>query len=68
MKGNLPYNQVMYKEVNDRTNDITALQDGKMMWSGQITVAKDGKSREVTVNGTDADGKKFKSKVFYDKE
>ena len=68
VEGNLFYNQVMYKEVNDRTNDITTMKDGKMVWSGTITVAEDGKSREVTVNGTDADGKKFNGKYFYDKE
>ncbi len=68
VEGNLAYNQVMYKKVNDRTNDITTMKDGKMVWSGKITVAKDGKSREVTVNGTDADGKKFNGKYFYDKE
>ncbi|MBA3962461.1 MAG: hypothetical protein H0X40_11240 [Chthoniobacterales bacterium] len=67
VKGNLAYNQVMYKMVNDRMNDITALKDGKVLWSGEITVAKDGKSRSVTVNGTDAKGKKFHGKAFYDK-
>lgn len=67
VKNNPSYNQVMYKVVNDNTNDITAMQDGKMAWSGTITVAKDGKSRMVTVSGTDATGKKFKSKGFYDK-
>ena len=67
VKGNLPYNAVMYKVVNDHTNDITAMKDGKVNWTGTITVAKDGKSRTVTVNGTDANGKKFHGKVFYDK-
>ena len=67
VKGNLGYNSVAYKMVNDRTNDITAMKDGKMSWSGRITVAADGKSRTVTVNGTDANGKKFKSKFFYDR-
>ncbi len=67
VKGNLPYNSVAYKVVNDRTNDITAMKDGKMMWSGQITVAADGKSRTVTINGIDAAGKKFKGKAVYDK-
>ena len=62
-KGNLPYNSVAYKVVNDRTNDITAMKDGKMNWSGRITVAADGKSRTVTVNGTDAKGKKFSTDV-----
>ena len=67
VKGNLPYNSVAYKVVNDRTNDITAMKDGKMNWSGRITVAADGKSRTVTVNGTDAKGKKFSGKAVYDK-
>ncbi len=67
VKGNLPYNSVAYRVVNDRTNDITAMKDGKIGWSGQITVAADGKSRTVTINGTDANGKKFKAKAVYDK-
>jgi hypothetical protein len=67
VKGNLPYNSVGYKVVNERTNDITAMKDGKIVWSGQITVSADGKSRTVTINGTGADGKKFKGKVVYDK-
>ena len=68
LKGNLSYNSVAYKEVNDRTNDITTWKDGKMVWSGKIAVAADGKSRTVTVNGTDEKGKKFSGKVVYDKE
>jgi hypothetical protein len=67
VKGNLPYNSVAYRVVNDRTNDITAMKDGKIGWTGQITVAADGKSRTVTINGTDANGKKFKGKAIYDK-
>src|SRR6266404_8666325 len=67
VKGNLPYNSVAYRVVNDRTNDITAMKDGKIGWSGQITVSADGKSRTVTINGTDAQGKKFKGKAVYDK-
>jgi hypothetical protein len=67
LKGNLAYNSVAYKVVNDRTNDITTLKDGKVMWSGRIVVAADGKSRTVTVSGTDANGKKFSGKAVYDK-
>ncbi len=66
-KGNLSWNSAAYKVVNDRTNDITTMKDGKIVWTGEITVAPDGKSRTVTVNGTDANGKKFKSKAVYDK-
>jgi hypothetical protein len=67
VKGNLPYNSVAYKVVNDRTYDLTAMKDGKVFWSGKSTVSADGKSRTVTINGTDAKGKKFSGKVVYDK-
>ena len=67
IKGNLAYNSVGYRVINDHTNAIQALKDGKILWSGTITVAKDGKSRTVTIRGTDANGKKFSGKAFYDK-
>ena len=67
-RGNLTWDSAAYKMVNDQTNDITTMKSGKVIWTGRITVARDGKSRTVTVNGTDANGKKFRSKVVYDKE
>src|ERR1043165_7119945 len=67
VKGNLPYDTVGYRVVNDRTNAITTWKKGKVVWSGTITVSKDGKSRTVTVNGTDANGKKFTGTAAYDK-
>jgi hypothetical protein len=66
-KGNFSWNSTAYKMVNDRTNEITTMKDGKVVWSGTITVSADGKSRTVTINGTDANGKKFKGKAVYDK-
>ena len=66
-KGNMPWNAAAYTVINDRTNDITTMKNGKVVWSGQITVSKDGKSRTVSINGTDANGKKFASKAVYDK-
>jgi len=67
-KGNLSWTSAAYRVVNDRTNDITTWKNGKVVWSGRITVSKDGKSRTVTMNGTDANGKKFSGKAVYDKE
>jgi hypothetical protein len=68
VKGNLAWDAMAYKVVNDRTYDITAMKGGKVAWSGKSTVAADGKSRTLNMSGTGADGKKFKSKVVYDKE
>ena len=66
-KGNLAWDSAAYKVVNERTNDITTMKNGKVMWTGRIEVSADGKSRTVTVHGTDENGKKFSSKVVYDK-
>ncbi len=68
VKGNLPYNSVAYKMVNDRTNDLTAMKDGKMLWTGKSTISADGNSRTGTLNGTDANGQKFEGKAVYNKE
>lgn len=66
-KWNLAWDAAAYKVVNERTNDITTMKNGKVMWTGTIEVSKDGKSRTVTVHGADENGKKFSSKVVYDK-
>ncbi len=66
-KGNLPWDSAAYKVVNDRTNEITTMKDGKVVWTGTITVSADGKSRTVTINGTGEDGKKFTAESVYDK-
>jgi hypothetical protein len=68
MKGNLPWDAAAYKVVNDHTYEITTMKDGKVRSNGKSTISADGKTRTVTTEGTDADGKKFKSKGVYDKE
>ena len=40
----------------------------KVAVTGTIAVAKDGKSRVVTANDTDANGKKVTDKAYYDKQ
>ena len=66
-KGNLPWDAAVYKVVNDRTYEITTMKDGKVFGTGTSTVSADGKSRTVTFNRTDANGKKVKAKSVYDK-
>lgn len=57
-----------YKKIDDRTLELTNKKDGKVTTSGRIVVAADGKSRTVTVSGTDAKGKKVHYSAVYDKE
>lgn len=67
VKGNLSWDAMAYKMVDDYTYDITAMKDGKVAWSGRSAVSKDGKSRTLNISGTGADGKKFKAKLVYDR-
>jgi hypothetical protein len=67
VKGNLSWDAMAYKIVDDRTYDITAMKNGKVSWTGRSTVSKDGKSRTLNMSGTAPDGKKFKAKNVYDK-
>ena len=57
-----------YKKVNANTLELTVKKDGKVVNSGKIVVAKDGKSRTVTTHATDAQGKKTETTAVYDKE
>jgi len=68
IKGSPSFDTLAYTPINDRSNKTTATKDGKVVMTGSITVAKDGKSREVTLTGTDAKGKRFTETTYYDKE
>jgi hypothetical protein len=57
-----------YKKINDNTAELTNKKDGKVVLAGRIVVSADGKTRTVTANGTDANGKKIKSTTVYDKQ
>jgi hypothetical protein len=57
-----------YKKVNDRTLAFTNKKGDKVTLSGQGVVSADGKTRTVTLTGTDSTGKKFTSTSVYDKQ
>ena len=57
-----------YKPVNDHTLALTEKKGDKTTNSGRIVVSADGKTRTVTVNGTDASGKKTSVTFVYDKQ
>jgi hypothetical protein len=57
-----------YTKVDDNTLHIVNKKDGKTNMEIHIVVAPDGKSRTVTINGTDDKGVKFTSTSVYDKQ
>ena len=57
-----------YTKVDAHKLKFTVKQNGKSTTTGRAVISADGKSRAVTVSGTDAEGKKFKSVAVYDKQ
>ena len=56
------------KQTDDHHLEITGKKGGKVTTTGHVVVSTDGKSRTLTLTGTDAKGKKFKNTYVYDKE
>ena len=57
-----------YKTVDAHTTDLTNKKGGKVTLTGRIVISADGKSRTVTVSGTDSKGKKVSYSGVYDKQ
>jgi hypothetical protein len=57
-----------YKSVDDHTLTFEQKKGGKVMTTGRVVVAADGKSRTVTTSGTTADGQKLTTTAVYDKQ
>ena len=56
------------KQIDDRNYELTIKKDGKVRMTGKAVVSADGKSRTVTVSGTNAAGKTVTSTSVYDKQ
>ena len=56
-----------FKISGERTIEITSKKDGKVIGTGTIVVAPDGKSRTVTTTMTNAKGEKVTTTAVYDK-
>jgi hypothetical protein len=68
IKGSPSADAIAFKMVNEETNDMTVMKGGKVVQTGTIVVAKNGKSRLVTTSMTDAKGEKHVDKAYYDRQ
>ena len=57
-----------YKKVNDHTLEFANKKGNKVTISGRGVVSADGKTRTVTITGTDSTGKKYTSAMVYEKQ
>ena len=56
------------KEVSKNHYKIENKKDGKVVTTGSLVLAPDGKSRTLTTTGTNAEGKKMSATFVYDKQ
>jgi hypothetical protein len=66
--GNANEDMRSIQQIDDHTLHVTSKKGGKVVLTAHVVVAADGKSRTVTANGTDVQGKKYKSTAVYDKQ
>ena len=57
-----------YKKVDDRTLAFANKKGDKVTIAGRGVISADGKTRTVTITGTDSKGNKFTSTAVYDKQ
>jgi hypothetical protein len=57
-----------YTKVDDLTLAFTNKKGDKVTISGRGVISADGKTRTVTITGTDSKGKKFATTAVYDKQ
>ena len=68
LSGDPNANMRSYKKINQRTMEGITKKDAKVTATSRIVVSTDGKSRTVTTDLTDAEGKKTHNVGFYDKQ
>jgi hypothetical protein len=56
------------KQIDDRNFELTVKKGGKVTMTGKAVISADGKTRTVTVSGTNAAGKKVQTTAVYDKQ
>src|SRR5712692_6397318 len=57
-----------YTKIDDRILGFNVMKGSKLITSGRIVVSGDGKSRTVTMSGTDAKGQKVSKNEVYEKQ
>jgi uncharacterized protein YaiE (UPF0345 family) len=57
-----------YKPTDDHTWAVAQKKGGKVTTSGSVVISADGKTRTVTVKGTDPQGKPTSSTAVYEKQ
>jgi hypothetical protein len=66
-KGNPDVDTLSYKKIDENTLEVTLKRKGTAAITGTVVVSADGKTRTVTQNGKDAQGRDLKIVSVYEK-
>ena len=66
--GNADYDAIVLRRVDANTIEFTRKRAGKVVQTGTNVVSKDGKTRTITVDGTNAQGQTVHNVSVYDKK
>ena len=66
--GDLTSDTRAIKQIDAHNYELTVKKAGKVTMSGKAMISADGKTRTVTVSGTNAAGKKVEGTSVYDKQ
>jgi hypothetical protein len=56
------------KQIDEHHYELTVKKGGTVTMTGKAVISADGKSRTLTISGTDASGKKVTTTWVYDKQ
>jgi hypothetical protein len=59
---------VMLTKVSDNVINAVGKKDNKVVYNDHRTISKDGKTMTIARTGTNAEGKKFKATLVFDKQ
>src|SRR5262245_7452322 len=69
VKGNNPdADAIAFSKIDARTYEAISKKGGKTTLTARIVVAADGKSRNTTQTGKDAQGQTVNNSIFYEKQ
>jgi hypothetical protein len=67
-KPNTDADGAAWKKIDDYTYETTSALKGKVLTTTKVVIAKDGKTRTLTVTGKNAQGQTINNSVVYDKQ
>jgi len=68
VKGNANADTSAFTRIDSRSYEVVSKKNGKVTLTSRVVISADGKTRTVTQAGIDAQGRKIKNYLVYDRQ